>query len=344
MTKEELLTQLREIKTAVDSMNDSMIYYVSTAGWEYTTTDGAHPNKAGAEKLGKRLAEEMEKILKAEEMRPTETEIANHTTKSLWHEGEVPFHLEEATNYATITPYIVDGSDEAVIIYPGGGYYQLSTVGEGSNIAKAYNEKGISAFVVTYRYQPYNGNAILADGQRAVQYVRYFAEDFGVNPDKIAVLGFSAGGHLATMVCQHTPVENLANDAIGEVSSKPNAVVLGYAVTTLGDGTYYTMPGIFLGEENKENASLIAKYSYGNNIYAMPPAFIFYSTLDTLVNPEKNSVALANAMTAAGKTVEIHGYTDGTHGVGLGASYAEFSKWLEASCEFLANEVANDNN
>ena len=87
--------RVTEIKTAVDSMNDSMIYYISTAGWEYTTTDGAHPDKAGAEKLGKRLAEEMGKILKAEEMRPTETEIANHTTKSLWHEGEVPFHLEE---------------------------------------------------------------------------------------------------------------------------------------------------------------------------------------------------------------------------------------------------------
>lgn len=327
------------IKTAVSEMNDSKVFYISTKGWEYTTSDGVHPDKNGAKKLGTRLAEEMAKILKAEEMRPAKAEITNHTTANLWHEGEVPYHNEDATNYATITPYIVEGSDEAVVIYPGGGYFQLSTVNEGSSIAKAYNDKGISAFVVTYRYQPYNGNAILADGQRAVQYVRYFAKDFGINPDKIAVLGFSAGGHLATMVCQHEPSENLAEDAIGEVSSKPNAVILGYAVTTLGDGTYPTMPGIFLGEENKTNAALIAKYSYSNNLSAMPPAFIFYSTLDTAVNPEKNSVALANAMTEAGKTVEIHGYTDGTHGIGLGTGYTEFSKWFNQSCEFIEKTI-----
>lgn len=327
------------IKTAVSEMNDSKVFYISTKGWEYTTSDGVHPDKNGAKKLGTRLAEEMAKILMAEEMRPAKSEITNHTTANLWHEGEVPYHNEDATNYATITPYIVEGSDEAVVIYPGGGYFQLSTVNEGSSIAKAYNDKGISAFVVTYRYQPYNGNAILADGQRAVQYVRYFAKDFGINPDKIAVLGFSAGGHLATMVCQHEPSENLAEDAIGEVSSKPNAVILGYAVTTLGDGTYPTMPGIFLGEENKTNAALIAKYSYSNNLSAMPPAFIFYSTLDTAVNPEKNSVALANAMTEAGKTVEIHGYTDGTHGIGLGTGYTEFSKWFNQSCEFIEKTI-----
>ena len=99
------------------------------------------------------------------------------------------------------------------------------------------------------------------------------------------------------------------------------------------------MPGIFLGEENKTNAALIAKYSYSNNISAMPPAFIFYSTLDTAVNPEKNSVALANAMTEAGKTVEIHGYTDGTHGIGLGTGYTEFSKWFNQSCEFIEKTI-----
>ena len=231
---------------------------------------------------------------------------------------------------------MVENSDEAVIIYPGGGYVNLSTSSEGTKIAQAYNEKGISAFVVTYRYSPCNENAILADGQRAVQYVRYFAEDFGVNPDKISVLGFSAGGHLATMVCQHEPEKKLANDPINEVSSKPDAVLLGYAVTTLGDGTYETMPGAFLGEANKNNSELIAKYSFTNDISAMPPAFIFYSKLDTLVDPEKNSVALADALTSAGKTVEIHAYDDGGHGVGLGKDYPEYSKWLEQSCEFLA--------
>lgn len=281
------------------------------------------------------IAQQQAYVLKAEKLRPTAEQISNHTTMNLWHEGEVPFHIADAENFATITPYIVEGSKESVIIYPGGGYFQLSVAGEGKHIAQAYNEKGISAFVATYRYKPYNGNVTLADGQRAVQFVRYFADSFGINPEKIAVLGFSAGGHLATMVCQHGTEENLAKDAIGKTNSSPNMVLLGYAVTTLGDGTFYTMPGIFLGEENKTPPDLIAKYSYGYNLSAMPPAFIFYSDLDTAVKPQKNSVSLANALKEAGKPVEIHGYSDGKHGIGLGSDYEEFSTWHSASVRFI---------
>lgn len=272
-----------------------------------------------------------------EDLRPTVDEIANHEKMNLWHEGNVPFNIADAQNFATITPYIVEGSEKSVIIFPGGGYFQLSVIGEGKDIAQAYNEKGISAFVATYRYQPYNCNAILADGQRAVQFVRYFAKDFGIDPEKIAVLGFSAGGHLATMVCQHRPEKNLAGDEIFEISSVPNAVLLGYAVTTLGDGTFRTMPGIFLGEENETNSSLITKYSYEYNISEMPPAFVFYSDLDKAVNPQKNSVAFADALKEAGKTVEIHGYSDGKHGIGLGKDFENFSTWHSDSVTFINN-------
>ena len=269
--------------------------------------------------------------------------IKNHVAMPLWPETNTPYDIKNASVKATIAPYIVEGSESAVILFPGGGYFQLSVANEGTKIAQEYNKAGISAFVVTYRYKSktdtvsaYDGRATLADGQRAVQYVRYYAETFGVNPEKIAVCGFSAGGHLAMLTCQHEPETNLIGDVIGAVSSKPNACILAYAVTTLGDGTYSTMPPNFLGS-NATNAEEIAKYSYGHNIAAMPDTFVFYSTLDTAVNPQKNSDAIVNAMQAAGKNVTLKTYPDGGHGKGLGTQYAEFSKWHGESVTFLKN-------
>ena len=280
-------------------------------------------------------AEEAAKVEKARRLLPTAAQLESHAPMNLWHEGEAPYQLEGREDNAVILPYLVEGASQAVVIFPGGGYVQLSSKNEGTAVAEAYNQKGVSAFVVKYRCQPYGGDAILADGMRAVQYVRYFAEEFGIDPDKIAVLGFSAGGHLATMVCQHAPQSNLAGDAIGETCAVPDALLLGYPVTTLGDGTYETMPGVFLGSE-KNNAARIAEYSYPYNIAAMPPTFIFYSKLDTFVDPAKNAAALAALMKRSGKTVELHAYADGGHGVGLGTEYAAYSEWLDASVSFLA--------
>ncbi|MGN1096089.1 MAG: alpha/beta hydrolase [Eubacteriales bacterium] len=275
-------------------------------------------------------------LLPAKEL--SEKKIAAHEHIELWRFAEVPYNeniYEPKT--PTIVPFIVEGSDEAVIIFPGGGYFQVTAGPEGEDIAKAYNEKGISAFVVNYRCSSkkiYDKNAILADAQRAVQLVRYYSDVFGIDKNKIAVCGFSAGGHLAMMLCAHEPETNLGYDVIGEESSVPNALILGYPVTTLGDGTYYTMPELFLGADYKNN-ELIEKYSYGYCVSSMPATYIFYSLRDGMVNYTKNSVALADALKAAGRTVEVSAFSDGSHGVGLGKGYAEFSTWLQKSVDFL---------
>lgn len=268
----------------------------------------------------------------------SEKDVAAHKYIDLWRTAEVPYNnniLKPMT--PAIVPYVVEGSDRAVIIFPGGGYFQVSMTGEGTDIAEAYNKQGISAFVVYYRANSnkvYNKEAMLADAQRAVQTVRYYADSFGIDKNKIAVCGFSAGGHLALMLGTHTPTENLGYDVIGEESSIPNAMILGYPVTTLGDGTYYTMPENFLGKDYK-NQDEIKKYSYETCVENAPPAYIFYSVRDSMVNYTKNSVALANAMKEAGKKVEISEFSDGGHGVGLGSYHAEFSTWLKKSVDFL---------
>lgn len=267
---------------------------------------------------------------------PTEAQINGHEHLLLWPEDNIPYQIEQEEKglLPTVRAYLCEGAASAVVIFPGGGYFQLSDVSEGVDIAKAYNDAGYSAFVVNYRYEPYDGRAILADGQRAVQYVRYFAEDFGIDPDKIALCGFSAGGHLSVMTAEHPAAENLVSDAIGAVRSTPDACILAYPVTTLGEGTFETMPRIFLGE-NLDNAEETAKYSYPHAIDTMPPTFVFYSVKDQFVNYEANSIAFADAMTAAGRDVTVIAYEDGGHGVGLGTQYADYSRWHGDSVAFL---------
>lgn len=267
---------------------------------------------------------------------PTAEQIANHEPILLWPEDNIPYVIEndEKGLMPTVRAYLCEGADAAVVIFPGGGYFQLSDVSEGVDIAKAYNDAGYSAFVVNYRYEPYDGRAILADGQRAVQYVRYFAENFSIDPDKIALCGFSAGGHLSVMVAEHPVSENRMGDVVGAARSTPDACILAYPVTTLGEGTFETMPRIFLGE-NLDNAEEIAKYSYPHAIDIMPPTFVFYSALDQFVNFEANSIAFADAMTAAGRDVTIAAYEDGGHGIGLGTQYADYAHWHADSVTFL---------
>ncbi len=270
---------------------------------------------------------------------PTEEQLANHERLLLWDEAAIPFHIqnEEKGLRPTIRAYLVDGAEAAVVIFPGGGYHALSEDGEGVAVARAYNAAGFSAFVVNYRYEPYDGRAILGDGRRAMQYVRYFAERGclgGLKPDKIALCGFSAGGHLTMLVAEHPAEENLAGDAVGETRSTPDACILVYPVTTFCDGTYPPMPRIFLGER-KEDKALLAKYSYPHRLDAMPPTFVCYSLKDDGVNCEKNGLAMYRAMKAAGMDAELREYTDAGHGCGLGEGFPDFARWHGESVTFL---------
>ena len=258
-------------------------------------------------------------------------DIQNHKAFPLWGNEIPPYGVGQGEVLPTVMPYLVEKPKYSVVIFPGGGYFQLSVASEGIAIAKALNADGVSAFVVTYRYKPCDGRAILADGMRAMQFVRYYAEDFAIDKDKIALMGFSAGGHLAVTVAEHQP-ETIWDD-ISRESAAPNALLLGYPVVTLEDGTFPTMPGIFLGEE-KENSELLAKYSYEYRPEAIPAAFSWYSVKDTAVDYTKNAEALHRKLCELGIPSECHGFSDGAHGIGLGRDFPEYATWLSLAVRF----------
>ena len=156
----------------------------------------------------------------------------------LWNENEIPLiNKENPVCLPSITPYIKEGAKAAVIVCPGGGY-GMKAPHEGNPIAEYLNDCGLSAFVLDYRVAPYRYPCELLDAKRAVRYVRYNAEKFGIDKDKIGICGFSAGGHLAGMTL--TSPENEAseynvNDEIDKVSSKVNFAILCYPVITSGE-------------------------------------------------------------------------------------------------------------
>ncbi len=251
----------------------------------------------------------------------------------LYPEGKIPFDEPPFEMTPTIQPFPLEGARGAVVVFPGGGYFQRSDLSEGERVAEAYNRAGFAAFVLRYRYRPYDGRAILADGQRAVRYARAYAQTYGYSPDKIAVCGFSAGGHLAIITCeQDAPA--YCGDEIDACSARANALVLCYPVTTFKWDSYPPMPRIFL-REKKDDEALLAQYSFDYRIDALPPTYVWYSKKDDAVLPEKNSIPLTVALKAAGTDVLCDAFSDGAHGIGLAHDFAECGTWHARSVSFL---------
>lgn len=233
----------------------------------------------------------------------------------------------------TITPYIAENntSGGCVIICPGGGYVQLARKKEGYEPAEAFNQNQITAFVLEYRTSPYEGEAAMADIFRAIRYVRYHAEEFGIDPEKISVMGFSAGGHLATMAMQHYNMDEQNLDEIDKVSARPDFGILCYPVISFKEEG--TTVEAFLGEDDMGNEDLVKKYSGEEQVTEeMPPVFLWYCENDFLVNQSEDFV---NALREKEIPYEIHIYKEGKHGIGLGAGYGEAEEWFPTCVKWL---------
>ena len=257
----------------------------------------------------------------------------------LW-EGAAPGALGDAEeDRPTLTMYQVFEVKEqrpAVIVFPGGGYGWLATNHEGRQIANWFNSMGITAFVLRYRLGPkYHYPVELWDAQRAIRTVRARATELGVFPDEIGIIGFSAGGHLASTVeTRFDAGEAGAKDAIDRVSSRPDFVILAYPVISLA--APYTHAGSrenLLGKNPKPE--LVKELSNEFQVKKdTPPTFLWSTSTDDAVPPE-NSVAFYLALQKAGVPAELHVFAKAPHGVGLDLRDPSVGMWGELVLEWL---------
>ena len=253
----------------------------------------------------------------------------------LWENGTPLFDESIPQEEPTITPYLVESDKPtgAVIVFPGGAYF-LRADHEGEPIAKMFNEAGISAFVLNYRLTPYNYPAQLFDEQRAIRYVRHNAKKFNIDPEKIGVLGFSAGGHLAVMAMQKWDLGKPDGDEIDRESCRPDAAILCYPVVCLVDernghgGSGRNLLGARY-DELKEQFS-------GENCVKKedPPVFIWHTSDDRAVHVS-NSLNLALKLRENEIPFEMHVFPHGKHGLGLAEDDDVVSQWAPLLCKWL---------
>ena len=233
--------------------------------------------------------------------------------------------------------------DMAVVVCPGGGYGGLAIDHEGWQIAEWYNSFGVTAIVVEYRHRGkgYGHPNPLLDVQRAVRTVRHNAKQWGIDPAKIGVMGFSAGGHLASTVGTHftdAPAfpENYKPDAIDTVDARPDFMILCYPVIQFNAKVTHRGSQINLIGENASE-ELIEYYSSEKQVTdRTPPTFIFFTDEDTVV-PSENGVAFYLALRKHKVPAEIHIYQLGAHGLGLAKGRPGSEIWPELCKAWFAN-------
>jgi acetyl esterase/lipase len=204
---------------------------------------------------------------------------------------------------------------------------------EGRQVAEWLNSFGVSAFVLQYRLAPRYGHpAPLQDARRAIRTLRASAAEWGLDPTRIGILGFSAGGHLAaTAGTQFEEGRPDAADAVERVSSRPDFMILVYPVISLVEPfTHRGSSESLLGQD--ADSALLRSMSADQRVTtATPPSFLVHTTEDRGVPPE-NSLAFFAALRRAGVQAELHVFAKGDHGLGLGPAGSGLAAW-PALCE-----------
>lgn len=253
----------------------------------------------------------------------------------LWPEGAPNAAGTTEEDVPAIFPYLVDGENKAaVIVCPGGGY-EFRADHEGEPIALWLNTLGISAFVIRYRVAPYRYPSALSDVQRAVRTVRERAAEFGVDPGRVGVLGFSAGGHLAstagTLFDAGMPD---AEDPIERQSSRPDLLMLCYPVITLSGPYTHDGSRIALLGADAAEAEIQALCSERNVTPETPPTFLWHTSEDGLV-PVENSLLFASALGRSGVPFDLHVYALGGHGMGMAEGDEHVRNWTGQGASWL---------
>ena len=252
-------------------------------------------------------------------------------TVLLWPEGAPGAAGNQDADKPSLTIYLPAagaGNGSAVVVCPGGGYGGLAVAHEGRQVAYWYNSFGVAAFILKYRVAPrYHHPAPLNDAQRALRWVRSHAAEFGVAPERIGIMGFSAGGHLASTAGTHFDRGNPNSpDPVERASCRPDFLVLCYPVISFT--TPYAHRGSMrnlLGDN--PDPKLVEYLSSEKQVSAdTPPAFLFHTTADSGV-PAENSILFYMALHEKGVPAELHIYERGPHGVGLAPFEPVLSTW-----------------
>ena len=223
----------------------------------------------------------------------------------------------------------------AMIVCPGGGYMKLADH-EAAPVAEWLTTLGITAVLLRYRVAPHARHpAMLQDGQRAIRTVRLHAPRWNVDPGRVGILGFSAGGHLASTTATHFDGgDPRAADPVERISSRPDLAILIYPVITLNEP--YAHAGSrsnLLG--NTPSEDLVRMLSSELQVLPeTPPMFLVHGSADTGV-PCENSLLMASALSRAGVSFELHIYHGGPHGFGMQPTAPGVSPWTERCAEWL---------
>ncbi len=224
----------------------------------------------------------------------------------------------------------------AVIICPGGGYQRIAIQKEGQATAEWLNSLGVTAFVLKYRLKEYGHPAPLRDVLRAVRIVRKGAAGWGVDPSRIGVMGFSAGGHLAsTAGTLFDSPDGRTGSAIDGISARPDFMILVYPVIT------FQSPYAHVGSRENligktPSPELVRRLSTDLQVTAdTPPTFLVHGGTDQAVPPE-NSVLFYTALRRAGVPAELHVYEKGPHGFGLAQDQGPISEWTKRAADWMA--------
>ena len=265
---------------------------------------------------------------------PQEIKAPDYTEKEDIKDGKV--QSTSQVSIPTLSVFLPKGikqNQTAVVIFPGGGYTHLAIDKEGTKVAEWFNAQGIVAFVLKYRLP---NNLImtnktvgpLQDAQEAIRVIRLNAAVWNIDPNKIGVMGFSAGGHLASTLSTH--YDDRVYETSSKISARPDFSLLIYPVISMENDITHKGSQISLLGENASQQD-IDLFSNEKKVTAQtPPAFLIHATDDNVVLPE-NSINYYLALKKNGVTAELHLYEKGGHGFGLGVN--DTSKFWTKACE-----------
>ena len=230
---------------------------------------------------------------------------------------------------ANMVAYLpVNPSGRAVVGCPGGGYSHLSMQNEGHDWAAWFNQQGIAYFVLTYRMPGGDRTIPMSDARRAIRTVRDSAQVWGINPYDVGIMGFSAGGHLASTISTHT-----------ELAERPDFSILFYPVISMDERvTHKGSCAGFLGPDGQKDEKLVREFSNQNAVrrHLTPPAIILMANDDRVVPPVTNGIAYYSAMRNCGNECALFVYPSGGHGFGFRSNFKyhdqmlnDLSTWLQ---------------